>query len=181
VSLVRLFRALQVALLVVASANGAGGAGRAAPQAGAGEPAEWSLEEIKDKRRVFLMASRGRVLDVRGPDPAEMLDALAGGELRPHRYPFGVIARKFNAYVRKRGGMSAAARVAEADYVVYFNVLEYRRVLGAVYPYGELFVILNRGADGSAPRIIWKTRKPAWAEDAAEEFLKELRRVRGEK
>lgn len=170
-------RALRIALLLAVLASGAGGPVRAQGLDGG---AEQSLEQIKDKRRVFLMAARGRVLDVRGPDPAALLESLGGGKVRPHPYPYGVIARKLNEYVRKRGGMTAVGSASEADYVVYFNVLEYRRLLNGVYPYGELFVILNRGPDGR-PRIIWRTRKATWAEDAAKEFLRELKRARGEK
>jgi hypothetical protein len=101
--------------------------------------------------------------------------------VRTHPYPYRVIARKLNEYIRKGRGMTAAGHASEADYVLFFNVLEYRRSLNGVYPYGELYVVLTRGDDGSQqPRIIWKTRKVMWAEDAAKEFLRELRRVRGE-
>ncbi|HEY9283923.1 MAG TPA: hypothetical protein VIP46_10765 [Pyrinomonadaceae bacterium] len=176
-----LFRALLVVLTLAASAGGAGIP--ALDPDGEERPPEWSLDQIKDKRRVFLLATRSRVLDVRGPDPEALLKAAGDGKVRTHNYPYIVIARKLNEYIRKRKGLTAVDRASEADFVIYFNVLEYRRTLNGVYPYGELFVILNGDAGGRSqpPRIIWRTRKASWAEDAAKEFIKELKRVRGEK
>jgi hypothetical protein len=144
---------------------------------------QWSLEEIRGKRRVFLLATRSQVVDARGPDPSALLEVLGAGKVRTHYYPYSVVARKLNEYIRKRNGMMAVGDPSEADYIVYFNVLEYRRTINGVYPYGELFVILIRDAEGKPqqPRIIWRTRKVLWAEDAAKEFLSELRRVRGER
>jgi hypothetical protein len=122
------------------------------------------------------------VLDVRGPDPSALLEAAGSGTVRMHPYPYRVIARKLNEYIRKQRGMTAVGHVSEADFVIYFNVLEYRRALNGAYPYGELFVILNGGSEGKPqPRVIWKSRKALWAEDAVKEFLKELKRLRGEK
>jgi hypothetical protein len=171
---------LQVTLILAASVGGAGAPARG--QGDEGQEPQWSLEEIRDKRRVFLLAARSRVVDVRGPDPSALIEEAGGGRLRTHPYPYRVIARKLNEYIRKRDGMTAVGHVSEADFVVYFNVLEYRRTLNGVYPYGELFVILNGGSEGKPqPRVIWKTRKARWAEDAAKEFLGELKRLRGEK
>ena len=171
-----LLSALRVTLLLAASAGGASAQGAGDE----GREPQWSLEGIRDKRRVFLLVTRSRVVDVRGPDPSALLEAAGGGRVRTHPYPYRVIARKLNEYIRKRGGMTAVGHVSEADFVVYFNVLEYRRALNGVYPHGELFVILNGGPEGK-PRVIWKSRKALWAEDAAKEFLRELRRLRGEK
>ena len=178
-----LLRAFLVALTLAAYAGAAGTPARAQDPSGEHRPPEWSLSEIKDKRRVFLLATRSNVVDVRGPDPAALLKAADDGTARTHRYPYFVIARKLNEYIRKRQGMAAVGRAAAADFVLYFNVLEYRRTFNGIYPYGELFVILNGGADGGTrpPRIIWKTKRATWAEDAAKEFLRELKRVRDEK
>jgi hypothetical protein len=172
-----------VALTLAASACDAAVTTQAQDTSGEDRPPEWSLAEIKDKHRVFLLATRSRVVNVRGPDPAALLKAADDGSVRTHHYPYVVIARKLNEYIRKRKSMTAVGRASEADFVIYFNVLEYRRTLNGVYPYGELFVILNRWADGrpQPPRVIWKTRQASWAEDAAKEFLRELKRVRGEK
>nr|MBA2733226.1 hypothetical protein [Acidobacteriota bacterium] len=47
--------------------------------------------------------------------------------------------------------------------------------------YGEMFVILNDRSGVKPPRIVWKTRKNSmWAEDAIEEFINDLKTVRGE-
>lgn len=171
------------ALTLTTSVGGAAVSAQSQDTGGEDGPPAWSLDEIKDQRRVFLLATRSKVVDVRGPDPAALLKAADDGTARTHRYPYVVIARKLNEYIRKRQGMTAVGRASEADFVLHFNVLEYRRTLNGVYPYGELFVIINGGADGGTrpPRIIWKTKRASWAEDAAKEFLRELKRVRGEK
>lgn len=180
-----LLRALQAALLVAASFGCAHASTPVLYPVGEDQVPEWSLEEIRDKRRVFLLVIRSGVVDARGPDASALAEALSAGSrgARTHYYPYSVIARKLNEYIRKGRGMAAVHHAAEADYVIYFNVLEYRRTLNGVYPYGELFVILNRSGDGrpQPPRVIWKTRKVMWAEDAAKEFLRELKRVRGER
>lgn len=178
-----LHRALLIALALAASAGGAAVPAPASGSADDDQTFEGSLAEVKDKQLVFLVAARSRVVDVRGPDPAALLEALGDGRVRTHAYPYTVIARKLNEFIRKGRGMTAARSAAEADYVIYFNVLEYRRTINGVYPYGELFVILKRDSGGKPqpPRIVWRTRRPTWAEDAAKEFLKELRRARGER
>jgi hypothetical protein len=77
--------------------------------------------------------------------------------------------------------LSAVQHLAEADYIIYFNLLEYRRTINGIYPYGELYVIRNQRADNSlAPRIVWRTEKAMWAEDAVKQFIKALKKVRGE-
>lgn len=174
-----LLRALRVTLILAASVVGAGTTVRG--QADENREPQWSLDELREKRRVFLLVARSRVVDVRGPDPAALLQAHGDGKLRAHPYPHNVIARKLNEYLRKNRSLTAVRQVSAADFVLYFNVLEYRRTLNGVYPYGELFVILNGGGGEPPPRIIWKTKKARWAEDAAKEFLTELKRVRGEK
>lgn len=94
---------------------------------------------------------------------------------------YNVLARKLNKYMLKFQSISAARNVSEAEFIVLFNLLEYRRPLGRPYPYGELFVILNDQEKGHEPRIIWKTRKsPVWAEDAVDEFIRDLKAARGE-
>lgn len=178
-----LLRALLCALILAASVEVAAAPSRPRQPAGEGGEPLWSLEEVKDKSRIFLLTTRSRVLDARGIDPSGVIKELGAGKVRIHPYPYRVIARKLNEYIRKRRGMTAVVDPSEADYVIYFNVLEYRRTLNGVYPYGELFVILT--TDGrrrpQPPRIVWRTKRATWAEDAAKEFLRELKRVRGEK
>lgn len=98
---------------------------------------------------------------------------------RRYRLAFGTIAGKLNKFIRKYKSITAVDSVEESDYVIFFNLLEYRRPLGVPYPYGELFVIVNPqpGAQGG-PRVVWKSKKPEWAEDAVDELLDEMRLLR---
>lgn len=100
---------------------------------------------------------------------------------REFAYSYSTIARKLNQYIRKYKSMSAVEQIAEADYIIFFNLLEYRRTVSGLYPYGEL-VVIRQGKSGTSqpPQIIWKARKVMWAEDAIKEFIKTLKRVRGE-
>jgi len=163
-----------------------GGAGGARAQEGAERRREdslirGSLEELKDLRRVALIVTRSPVIDAQDMGRSLIAEAYKAesGLRRRHVYPHATIARRLNEYIRKYRSMSAVDRVAEADYIIFFNLLEYRRALNGTYPYGELFIILQKG--GGAPRIVWKAEKVMWADDAAKKFIKSLKRVRGEK
>ena len=77
--------------------------------------------------------------------------------------------------------MTAVTEVTDADYVILFNLLEYRTVLNTTYPYGELFVVIKGSPETQTPpRIVWKSRKVQWAGDAVSDLIKQLRTVRGE-
>jgi hypothetical protein len=77
--------------------------------------------------------------------------------------------------------LSAAADLSEADYVIFFNVVEFRRILNTIYPYGELFVIVKGSPETlQPPRVVWKARKVLFAEDAIGDLIKDLKAVRGE-
>jgi hypothetical protein len=146
--------------------------------------AEGSLAELRSRSRVLLLVTRSLVLDTRDPGKVIVSEAYKADPRanRRHRYAFNVIARKLNNYMKKYGGMSAAGAVGEAEYILVFNLLEYKVVLGRPYPYGEMYVVLNQPPDSpNPPRLLWKARKVLWAEDAVGEFLKELKVVRGEK
>lgn len=142
-----------------------------------------SLAEINDLRRFKLVVIRSPVIDVR--DTEKSLIAEAYKEEIPSRrlyFPFATIARKLNEYIRKYRSMSAVERIADADYIILFNLLEYRRFLNGAYPYGELFVIVTERDDPPRPaRIVWQARKVMWAEDAAKDLIKSLKSVRGER
>ena len=142
-----------------------------------------SLSELRNKRRVFLVVRRSSVIDAREQARA-ILDEVfrVDGEPR-QRFPrlYNSLARRLNKYMVKYQSISAARGVGDAEFIVFFNLIEYRRPLGYPYPYGELFVILNDHSEGARPRIIWKTRKsPMWAEDAVKEFINDLKATRGE-
>jgi hypothetical protein len=141
-----------------------------------------SLEEVRNSRFVLLMVRRSIVIDSRGLAKTILNEAYrtdAGGIRYPYLY--NMLARKLNNYMKKYQSISAARNISDADFIVLFNLLEYRRPLGFAYPYGEMFVILNKTPDGKPPHIVWKSRKsPMWAENAIEDLIKDLRAVRNE-
>jgi len=60
-------------------------------------------------------------------------------------------------------------------------VVEYRRILNAVYPYGELFVIVKGSPqDSKPPRIVWRAKKVLFAGDAIRDLIRDLKAFRGE-
>lgn len=140
-----------------------------------------SISEIAHKRRALLLVRRAGVIDARGGTSALIEEALKSDPRQSRRYrlAFATIASKLNKFIRKYKSLTAVGSLEEADYVIFFNLLEYRRPLGVPYPYGELFVILKPppGATGE-PRVVWKTRKAQWAEDAVDELLDELKLMR---
>jgi hypothetical protein len=142
-----------------------------------------SLAELRNRRRVLLLVQRSNVVDSRGLAKTILSEAFRPGADARLRYPrvYNSIARKLNKYIRKHQSISAVQNVSDADFIVFFNLLEYRRPLGYPYAYGEMFVILNDKASGKPPRIIWKSRKSSmWVEDAAEDLIRDLKTVRGE-
>jgi hypothetical protein len=142
-----------------------------------------SLKELKDSRRVILMVRRSNVVDSRGQASAILKEVYSEDAATRVRYPrlFNLLARQLNNYMKRYQSITAVKDVSEADFIVLFNLIEYRRPLGFSYPYGEMFVILNNRVSGKPPQIVWKTRKsPVWAEDAIKDFIRELKAVRGE-
>jgi hypothetical protein len=142
-----------------------------------------SLYELRDKRRVLLMVRRSTVVDTSGPTKEILAEAFKDQTDSSMRFPrtYNTLARKLNNYMRKHQSISAARSLEEAEFIVLFNVLEFRRPLGVPHPYGELYVILKEQGTGKQPRIIWKTRKNSmWVEDAINDLLKELKSSRRE-
>jgi hypothetical protein len=122
-------------------------------------------------------------VDARGLTQTILTEAYRADPDARSRYPrlYNLLAQKLNAYMRRYRSITAAQDVSNADFIVLFNLLEFRRPLGTPYPYGEMFVILNKTPGGREPHIIWKTRKNGmYAEDAIGDFIKELKTVRGE-
>lgn len=139
-----------------------------------------SLQELKNKHRVWLIVRRSAVLDARGAGTSVLSEVFREGNRR-QTFPrtYNLIARKLNKYMRERGSISAASSLTDSDFIIFFNVLEIRRPLGTPYAYGELFIILN---EKPRPRILWKTRESGmFADDAMSDFISELKAVRGEK
>ena len=142
-----------------------------------------SLEELRNSRHVLLLVRRSNVVDSRGLAKTILNEAYGANPETGARYPklFNMLAQKLNNYMKKYHSISAVRNIEDADFIILFNLLEYRRPLGFSYPYGEMFVILNKTSDGKPPRIVWKTRKNSmWAENAIEDLIKDLRAVRGE-
>ena len=135
-------------------------------------------------RYVRLLVMRSSILDSRDAGRAIIDEAFRADQKgnRHYRFTFNLIADKLNGYIRKYGGITAVDRASDADYLIVFNLLEYRRSLGYAYPYGEMFVIVNERSQPSAlPRIVWKASKVLWAEDSVKEFIKALKTVRGQR
>lgn len=141
------------------------------------------LNELRDKRRALLVVFRSRVLDVSNRERAIMEDVLKA-DPQPkgrNRWVYNQLAHKLNNYVRRYGSLTAANGLADADYIIYFNVVEYRNILNVVYPYGELFVILKGSPEQlKPPRIVWRANKVLFAGDAIGDLIKDLKAIRGE-
>ena len=142
-----------------------------------------SLAEVRDKRNVLLVVFKSRVLDVTDRERAIIEDVLKADPQPKGRYRwvYSQLASKLNKYMKKYRSLSAARELSEADYVIFFNVVEFRRILNTIYPYGELFVIVKGSAETlKPPRVVWKARKVLFAEDAIGDLIKDLKAIRGE-
>ena len=141
------------------------------------------LNELRNKHRALLVVFRSRVLDVNDRERAIMDDVLKA-DPQPkgrNRGVYNLLAHKLNDYVRKYRSLTAADGLADADYIIYFNVVEFRKILDTVYPYGELFVIVKGSpAQLKPPRVVWRARKVLFADDAMGDLIKELKALHGE-
>lgn len=142
-----------------------------------------ALAEVRDKHRALLVVFRSRVIDATSNERAIIEDVLKA-DPRPRgrfRWVHTQIARKLDRYAQKYRSLFPAEGLADADYVIYFNVVEFRRILDSVYPYGELFVIVKGSPEElKPPRVVWRANKVLFAEDAIGNLIKELKAVRGE-
>lgn len=140
-----------------------------------------SIAELANKHRALLLIKRAAVIDARGGFNSIIEEALKSDPRLSRRYrlAYNTIAGKLNKFMKRYRSISAVGNINDADYVIFFNLLEYRRPLGVPYAFGELFVIVNPqpGASGG-PRVVWKSRKAQWAEDAVDELLDDLRLIR---
>ena len=142
-----------------------------------------SLVEVRDKRNVLLVVFKSRVIDV-GDRERGIIEDVLKADPEPkgrYRWVYSQLAAKLNKYMRKYRSLSAAKELSEADYVIFFNVVEFRRILNTIYPYGELFVIVKGSPETlKPPRVVWKARKVLFAEDAIGDLIKDLKALRGE-
>jgi len=142
-----------------------------------------SISELRDKQRALLVVFKSRVINVENRERA-IIDDVLKADMQPkgrYRFVYNELAHKLNKYIRKYGSLSSARDLADAEYVIYFNVVEFRRILNAVYPYGELFVIVKGSPrESKPPRIVWQAKKMMVGTDAVGEFVKALKALRGE-
>ena len=143
-----------------------------------------SLNELLDKRRVLLVVFRSRIVDVSENRERAIIEDVLKADPKPKgrfRWVYNVMAQKLNKYMDKYGSLTAAEGLADAEYVIYFNVVEFRRILDTVYPYGELFVIVKGEPEQlKPPRIVWRAKKIQFAGDVIGDLIKDLKTVRGE-
>lgn len=142
-----------------------------------------SLSEIRDKQNALLVVFRSRVIDVEDRERAIIEDVLKADPYPKGRYRwvYSQLAKKLNNYIRKHKSITPARELAEADYVIFFNVVEFRRILNTPYPFGELFVIVKGSPETlKPPRVVWRAKKVSFAEDAIGDLIKDLKAVRGE-
>jgi hypothetical protein len=142
-----------------------------------------SLAEVRDKRNALLIVFKSRVIDA-GDREGSIIDDVLHADPEPkgrYRWVYTQLAKKLNKYMRKYRSLSAARALSEADYVIFFNVVEYRRILNTPYPYGELFVIVKGSPEElKPPRVVWRAKKVLFAEDAIGDLIKDLKALRGE-
>lgn len=142
-----------------------------------------TISELRDKQRAWLVVFKSRVVDAGDADKAIIEDVLKA-EAQPkgrYRYVYNNLANKLNKYIRKYGSLRSAKNLADAEYVIFFNVVEFRRILNAVYPWGELFVIVKGSPQESKPpRIVWRAKKMMVGTDAIGDLVKALKALRGE-
>lgn len=142
-----------------------------------------SLGEVRDLHRALLIVFKSRVIDVTDRERAIIQDVLKADPIPEgrNRWVYTQIARKLNKYINKYKSLSAASELAQADYVIYFNIVEWRRILYTFYPYGELFVIVKGSPEKlKPPRIVWRAKKMLSADDAIGALIKDLKALRGE-
>lgn len=146
-------------------------------------PTSNSLTEVRDKHNALLIVFKSQVIDASDRESAIIDDVLHADPVPKGRYRwvYTQLAKKLNKYISKYKSLSAARGLSEADYVIFFNVVEFRRILNTPYPYGELFVIVKGSPEElKPPRVVWRAKKVLVAEDAIGDLIKDLKAVRGE-
>jgi hypothetical protein len=151
---------------------------RAANETNAG-----SLSDIRMRDKGLVVVLKSSVIPADETDSFIIESVLRAdpGSIGRHQIVYGTLARKLNSYIRKYKSLSAATDLGEADFVIFFSLVEYRQILNSTYPFGELFVIVKgEPTIQRPPRIIWKSRKVIWVGDAIDNFLRDLKTIRGE-
>lgn len=144
-------------------------------------PAALSDIRLRDKGLVVVLKSSVIAADETDNSIIDSVLRADPDSAARHQLVYGTLARKLNGYIRKYKSLSAATDLSEADFVIFFSLVEYRRILNATYPFGEMFVIVKgEPTTRRPPRIIWKSKKVIWVGDAISNFLKDLKNTRGE-
>jgi len=142
-----------------------------------------SLSEVLDKESALLLVFRSRVINASDRERSIIEDVLKA-DPQPkglYRWVYSQLGRKLNKYIHKYKSLRAARELSDADYVIFFNVVEFRRVLNSYYPYGELFVIVKGSPETlKPPRIVWRAKRMTFADDAIGDLIKDLKTLRGE-
>jgi hypothetical protein len=145
--------------------------------------ADSSLIELRDKRSALLVVMRTGIVNA-SDNEQEIIDKVLKSDPTPRgrfQWVYGTMSKKLNRYIRKYGSLTAASDLSEADFVLFFNLLEFRRILDTTYPFGELFVIVKGLPElRIPPRVIWRSRKVLESSDAIGDFIRELKLLRGE-
>lgn len=148
-----------------------------------GEMHRGALSDIRLRDKGLVVVLKSTVISAYQTD-SSIIDSVLRADpdsASRHFLVYGTLAKKLNGYIRKHKSLSAATDLSEADFVIFFSLVEYRQILNATYPFGELFVIVKGEPETRRPpRIIWRSRKVIWAGDAINNFLRDLKSTRGE-
>lgn len=142
-----------------------------------------SLSDIRLRDKALVVVLKSSVISADDTDNSIIDSVLRADPYSTvrHQMVYWTMARRLNSYIRKHKSLSAATDLSEADFVIFFSLVEYRRILNTAYPFGELYVIAKGEPQSQRPpRIIWKSNKVIWAGDAIDNFLKDLKNQRGE-
>jgi hypothetical protein len=142
-----------------------------------------SLSAIRPRHKGLVVVLKSSVISADETNSSIIESVLKAdpGSIERHQLVYRTLAKKLNGYIRKHQSMSAATDLSEADFVIFFSLVEYRRILNATYPFGELFVIVKGEPQmRRPPRVIWKSHKVLWVGDAINNFLRDLKNIRGE-
>lgn len=141
------------------------------------------LSDIRLRDKALVVVLKSSVISADDTDNSIIDSVLRADPYSTvrHHIVYWTLAKKLNSYIRKHKSLSAATDLGEADFVIFFSLVEYRRILNTDYPFGELYVIAKGEPQSQTPpRIIWKSSKIIWAGDAISNFLKDLKNIRGE-
>jgi hypothetical protein len=179
--------AIKAALLFALLLLPPGMPARVSAQAGDGEDEvpRGELAELRDKRRALLVVSRSLSVDTRGPVRAVVSEVFEGMRPAPrHEYAYDLVSKRIEKYAREYRGLTAVESVEEADFVIVYKVVTEHRSFSPDEPFifGEMFVFLNRAPERPQPVLLWRTKSDHAAPgDAASDFIKSLKAMRGEK